>query len=126
MERLSWRLHLQVGADRPFSTSTRMRRDGRRRQAAGGGRPRLPDPAPGSQFDQVKAFTVIALVGVTIVALLLWVAFALIVADGPQVRFYSIPSSSMRPALMPGDYVTVHFFGNREDRSVRRGEIVAY
>jgi signal peptidase I len=74
----------------------------------------------------VKAFTVIALVGVTAVALLLWVAFALIVADGPQVRFYSIPGSSMRPALLPGDYVTVHFFGNREERSVRRGEIVAY
>jgi signal peptidase I len=74
----------------------------------------------------VKAFTLTALAGVTAVALLLWVTFALIVADGPQVRFYSIPSSSMQPALMPGDYVTVHFFAGGGERSVRRGEIVAY
>lgn len=83
-------------------------------------------PGPPERGDEVKAFTLLALFGVTVVALLLWVAFALIVADGPQVRFYSIPSSSMQPALMPGDYVTVHFFANSGERSVRRGEIVAY
>jgi len=74
----------------------------------------------------VKAFTLLTLFGVTVVALFLWVAFALIVADGPQVRFYSIRSSSMQPALRPGDYVTVHFFANSGERSILRGEIVAY
>ncbi len=71
---------------------------------------------PPEQGRKVKSFTLLTLFGVTVVALFLWVAFALIVADGPQARFYSIPSSSMQPALMPGDYVTVHFFTNDGER----------